>query len=161
LTHVPARFATCLALLALAGCGGGLSSGAADVSPRDAAFSARIDDTARFAVRTRVTEGGASREVRGLTCHLRSDQLTATVVAPGKVAFPTVRGRPSPLQITCSDDTFSGTTMLQPGVTDLKISAPYVPGMSSAALKAGVENPATLWVYTKGPVWVSVRRTDG
>ena len=154
-------FATCLALLSLAGCGGGLSSGATEVSPRDAAFSARIDGTARFAVRSRVTEGGASREVRGLTCHLSSDQMTARVVSPGKVAFPTVRGRPSPMRITCSDEAYSGTAILQPGVTDLKISAPYVPGMSSAAMKAGVDNPATLWVYTKGPVWVTVRPSGG
>jgi len=123
--------------------------------------SGRIDGTARFAVRTRLNDGGAIREVRGLTCTLNSDEMTARVVTPGKVAFPMVRGRPSPMRITCSDETFSGTAILQPGVTDLKISAPYVPGMSSAAMKAGVDNPATLWVYTKGPVWVTVRRKGG
>ncbi|MEQ8896712.1 MAG: hypothetical protein RID23_06440 [Roseovarius sp.] len=96
-----------------------------------------------------------------MTCVLTSEEVRATFETPAKVEFPTVRGRPLPLRITCEDAEFRGTTIVQPGVTDLKISAPYVSGMSSAAMKAGVDHPGTLWVFTKAPVWVSVRPTGG
>lgn len=92
-----------------------------------------------------------------MRCVLTSEEVTATVETPGKVAFPTMRGRPSPMRITCSDGTYRGSTLLHPGVTGVQILAPYVPGGSSAAMKAGADHPATLWVYTKAPVWVTVR----
>ncbi|PJI86200.1 hypothetical protein BC777_2565 [Yoonia maricola] len=79
--------------------------------------------TSTTLVRTFIKDAEGNRtEISGVTCRLRSDQLSAQVITPQNVAYPTFlqaarfekRGLPDALVVTCSNGDRSGTQVMPP-----------------------------------------------
>jgi hypothetical protein len=76
----------------------------------------RIANSTQMTVRTLTVQDGETVEVSGLSCNLRSDELSANFTSPAYVNVPRFvqsarfanRGRPTPLLIRCEGGELTG-----------------------------------------------------
>ncbi|MEL7107575.1 MAG: hypothetical protein AAGM21_16765 [Pseudomonadota bacterium] len=110
--------ASIIAAMAVAGCTPPLDITRPDVTARvqDAVPRERITSYRPMEVRTFTSSNGRQVELAGLSCALRSDDLTADVITPARVEMPRFvqsgqffdRGRPAQLQVRCQGFGYEG-----------------------------------------------------
>ncbi len=114
----------------------------------------RLLESAEIPFRTYATPAGggkaASDEIRGANCLLKSEEFEARFVTPAKVALPVIKGRPSPLKVTCVADGIEITRTQDP----FKPQTVFV-GDPAAALVATIVSVAVTaasdrWYYIHG-----------
>ena len=80
--------------------------------------------------RTVVKEGNKTTEAKGLKCTIDSAELKASFVTPAKVRIPTLKGKPTPLYISCKGGDLKGEHTVAPNLHGTAVG-----GASAAGLR--------------------------
>ncbi|QGX99024.1 hypothetical protein EI983_12390 [Roseovarius faecimaris] len=90
----------------------------------------------------------AGDEIKGAQCTMKSKELEASFVTPALIDMPTIRGKPSALEVTCRANGKSVTRVQEPFKPHTIIVGDPVSMLVSNIVTAAVTAGSDKWSYT-------------
>jgi len=107
-------------------------------------------------VRSFTKVDGKRSEVVGAKCLLDSAEFSGELVTPAKVRLPELKGKPTPLYITCRTDELAGTKQVAPALRGTAVGGPSVAGLAAAIITSAIVVSKDKWGYGATGIATSV-----
>lgn len=143
----------------LSGCttpGAAITKPPAEVSLKNANTQARVLGFTEPVVRSYTEVDGKKNEVIGANCTLDSAELSGVLVTPSKVRLPEMKGKPTPLYVTCRTDTLAGAKEVAPALRGTAVGGPSVAGLAAAIISSAIVASRDKWGYSSTGATTSV-----
>lgn len=101
-------------------------------------------------------------EVSGVTCRLDSAELFAEFVTPITLKIPVLIGKPSPIQLTCANQEYTGSLQIHPRNGDSTGSSSLAKVLVEAAISGGTPFKERWYLgYDLMAYWVPLEMKSG
>ncbi|MCF6429315.1 hypothetical protein [Leisingera sp. MMG026] len=97
-------------------------------------------------------------EVTGAVCTLDSAEFSASFTTPAVVRLPKLKGRPTPLRVSCNAPGRTADTKVQPTLDGVIVAGGSVAGLVAAAVTAGIAAGKDNWSFGGNdvPLWIEL-----
>ncbi|WP_421704445.1 hypothetical protein [Aliiroseovarius sp.] len=98
-------------------------------------------------LRSFIEQDGQEAEVVGARCTLDSAELSGEFVTPAYVRLPTMKGKPTPLHISCTTGEQTGTRKVDPALQGVAFGGASPAGLVAAVVSTAIVASADNWGY--------------